>query len=550
MKKLITLLAIFSIVSQLWAVSPKPGSGLKHDGSIMPEQSSADGEYRAVALEKAVSTTGSKKLLVILANFTDYSFNTTYASESLTHNQAYYEKLLHDGSGLTVTKYYQQQSRGNLELSFQVLGPYNAAYGYAYYGANDLADNDRRPAVLVQEMLDKVEASGSASTNLDNCCVIIIHSGPGEEEGTTVAGPDFIWSHRSSLSRKSLDPVKITKTGKYFDDYVIVPEYTLWNNAGVTEAEATIGTICHEFGHILGLADAYDTSYATAGVGQWSLMGGGEWGTMGDYSVPAGADPAPLMGWELVKLGWITETNITPPVGTTKYYAFENMNDSSQVYKVNLGGNQYLTLEGKAKNLSGTGMAVCETGLLITHVHNGILEKYGGTRNSINSSSYRPHGSMVIEAVAENYKAKGLGNLWRGSSRKYRSTTTALFRAGNLDSVGPEKSSSADISFIPLFLSTIIGSGVVISILVFWYSGRKKLCAAIATAVAVACISFGCTISSGGGSSEEVYDKGPNTNYYTDMANVHSKTGYSGITIYNIQCNDDGSGSFYIKREQ
>lgn len=550
MKKLITLLMVLSLASQLWAVSPKPGSGLTHDGSIMPEQPSADVEYRASALTKAAaSTTGNKNLLVILANFTDYGFNTTHASSAQTHNQEYYEKLLQNGSGLTMTKYYQQQSRGNLNLSFQVLGPYNADHGYAYYGSNDLADNDRRPGVLVAEMLKKVESSGQAETDLDNCTVIIIHSGPGEEEGRTVAGPDFIWSHRSSLTKKSLEPVKITKTGKYFDDYVIVPEYTLWNHDGITWAEATIGTICHEFGHILGLADAYDTSYATAGVGQWSIMGGGEWGTMGDHDVAAGTDPAPFMGWELAELGWITETNITPPVGTVKYYEFDNMNNSSQVYRVNLSSDQYLTLEGKAKNISGSGMAVYETGLLITHVHKGILEKYG-TRNTINYGSYRPHGSMVIEAVAGNYKKKGLGDLWRGSSKIYRTTTTALFRKGNLDSVGPEGYSSADISFIPLFLSTIIASGVVISVLVSWYAGRKKLCATIATAVAVACISFGCTISAGGGSSEEIYDKGPNTNYYTEITNVHSKTGYSGITIYNIKCNEDGSGSFYIKREQ
>ena len=57
-----------------------------------------------------------------------------------------------------------------------------------------------------------------------------------------------------------------------------------------------------------------------------------------------------------------------------------------------------------------------------------------------------------------------------------------------------------------------------------------------------------CVISSGSGGG--TYDTGPNTNYYTDITNVHSKTGISGITIYDIKVNSDGSGSFTIRREE
>ena len=538
------------MTSQLWAVSAKPGSGLTYDGSIMHDaegevSTAADGMRRTAALTKSsVSTTGSKKLLVVLAYFDDYDFNIGAASTpgAQTHDNSYYENLL-----LGVKDYYQQQSRGNLDLSFQVLGPYKAANGYAYYGENDIYKNDKHPGILVREML--IKASGSAAADLDNCTVIIIHAGPGEEEGSV--GADFIWSHRSSLTDKKLSTVTIN--GKVFDDYIIVPEYTLWSNQGVTKAEATIGIICHEFGHVLGLSDAYDTSYATAGVGQWSLMGGGEWGTMGKGSVAPGADPTPFMGWELVDLGWIDEENITPEVGKSKFITFNNMNSSSKVYRVNLSSDQYLTLEGKAKNVSGSGMAVYETGLLITQIHEGIVEKYKTPKNTINATSYRPHGSMVVEAVAENYKEKGLGNLWRGSATKYRTTDTALFRSDTLTSVGPEgvvSKEQEEQSFILLFISTVICSGFVISMLASWYAGRKRLCTVIAAITAAVCISLSCTISSGEDTpSSGTYDKGPNTNYYTTMNNVHTKTGYSGITIYNITCNEDGSGSFYIKKQ-
>ncbi len=565
-----TPLLLLLISPLLWAASPKPGSGHTHDGSIRPDMeemgfySSSDGVRRTSAMTKAaVSTTGNKKILVILADFGDFKFNKDYvvddnganAKDSQVHDKAYYDDLLQGSYGLTMKKFYNQQSRGNLSLSFQVLGPYTADNYFSYYGENDDAENDKRPGTLAQEMMTKVKESGSAHADLDNCAVIIIHSGPGEEENKYKFS-DFIWSHKSSLTQQNnkkyfpyednLSPVEIVP-GKFFDNYIIVPEYTIWSAIGAPPPEETVGVICHEFGHALGLKDAYDTTGATAGVGQWSLMAGGEWGTMGTCGVAPGEDPTPFMAWELAKLGWITERDITPAAGESKYYEFDNMNESSEVYRVNLSNDQHLTFEGMAKNLSGSGMAVYETGLLITQVHEGIIETYSSA-NRINSTGYRPHGSMVVEAKASNYKANGLGDLWRGSRNTYRVTTTALFRSDTLTSVGPVKISEAELPVLPLFISTIIGSGMAISILLLWYYGRKKLCFAVACAAFAACFSMSCSISGGGGGGG-VYDSGPNTNYYTNMSNVHSKTGNSGITIYNIKCNEDGSGSFCVKKE-
>ena len=556
MKKLLLPIMLLLLSPLLWAASPKPGTNPTHDGSLRPGieiVGTDDGVRRSSALAKASgSTKGNKKILVILARFKDNDFMAT-------HDKVYYLDLL-QGSGASMKDYYQKQSRGKLNLSFQVLGPYTTKNNFKYYGENDntFYENDQRPGTLVQEMLEKVEESGDADADLDNCGVIIIHSGMGEEEDTTLY-PDYIWSHKSSLTErkkyaekyniaveKSIKTVTIgTKT---FDTYMIVPEYDRWANGGIIKTEATIGVFCHEFGHILGLKDAYDGSYATAGVGQWSLMGSGEWGTMGYEGVAPGSDPAPFMAWELVELGWITENNITPAAGSDKYYTFNEMNSQSSVYRVDLGNNQYLTLEGKAKNLTGSGMAVYESGLLISQIHDGIIAKYSAN-NTINSSRYRPHGSMVVEAVASNYKANGLGNLWRGGSNTYRITTTALFRSSTLTSVGPVEYSDSDLAFLPIFINTIIGSGIVISMVAALYTGRRRLCLAIAAAVTTVCISMSCVIESGGGGGGGTYDKGPNTNYYTSIDNVHSKTGNSGITIYDIQCDEYGNGSFRIKKD-
>ncbi len=49
-----------------------------------------------------------------------------------------------------------------------------------------------------------------------------------------------------------------------------------------------IGVICHEFGHILGSPDFYDTNYEIVGsydgTGQWDLMASGSWN--GNGAIP------------------------------------------------------------------------------------------------------------------------------------------------------------------------------------------------------------------------------------------------------------------------
>lgn len=542
MKKYILPILLILIVPILYAMPPMPGSGHTHDGSIREGEEfpvnfysqslSSDNEVRqaSASFPVSVSTTGNKKILVVLVDYPDLPFNyKTFGAD--THDKEYYDKLLQAPSGLTMKKYYYEQSRNKLNLSFHVIGPYTASNNYDYYGANDSIGNDIRAANLVSEILGQIEDS-AVPAGMDNCTVIIVHSGPGEEAGNKPPlyedAKKCIWSHRDKISKYGFDPVEIN--GTTYDDYLIVPEYSYFNGI----FEATIGVFCHEFGHILGLPDAYDTYYSTTGVGQWSLMAGGSWGSIGKAGIP-GSDPAPFMAWELLALDWIEEDEITLDPGSAANYTFPNINDAKKVYSVKLTDDQYLILEGKAENVAEDSMYVMETGLMITHIHKGILSKYWSA-NRINSSSYRPHGAMVVEAEASNYKTNGLGNLWRSADPDTnRFTTTALFRSDTLTSVSPSGTAA-------------VASGFLIGILAAWYRGRKKLCALLAVIALVTLISTGCVISAGGGGG--TYDTGPNTNYYTNMSNVHSKTGNSGISIYNIKCNSDGSGSFTIRREE
>jgi len=59
-----------------------------------------------------------------------------------------------------------------------------------------------------------------------------------------------------------------------------------------------VGTVAHETGHGFGLPDLYDTDGTSEGVGEYSLMGSG------NYTSPF--SPTRMDAWSLNELGWVT----------------------------------------------------------------------------------------------------------------------------------------------------------------------------------------------------------------------------------------------------
>jgi M6 family metalloprotease-like protein len=243
--------------------------------------------------QKSFPKSGNRKVCVLLIRYSDQAMN----SGSI---DTFYSNLFNGGGATTLTwkKYYQDMSNNTLNLQFDVYGPYTASNTHNYYGQNDLSGNDLYPRELVAEAIDLANTAGVDFSQYDNDGdgyvdgIIIIHQGAGEEASGTTAD---IWSHQWNLSSpKYYD-------GVYISNYSIQPEYVF------TALDSTVGVFCHEFGHVLGLPDLYDTSYETDGVGEWSLMAGGSWnGSTGNGDVPA-----PLLAWERKQLGWVTYSDIT-----------------------------------------------------------------------------------------------------------------------------------------------------------------------------------------------------------------------------------------------
>jgi len=247
-------------------------------------------------ISQPVSAQGDFRLLVLMIQYTDRPFAPGSTAQ-------FYSDLLNGAttSALSMKKYYADMSGGSFRITIDVEGPYTASNTWSHYGANTLTNSssmsDRAPAALVREAVVAAYNGGSgvnfAPYDNDNNgrvdMVMVVHAGAGEEVSQN---PDDIWSHAWELSAAG-GAVNVGG-GRTANVYCIQPEFV--RSAG----DSTIGVFCHEFGHVLGLADMYDTSYETDGAGIHTIMARGSWAGID------GSHPTPFLAWEKAMLGWIT----------------------------------------------------------------------------------------------------------------------------------------------------------------------------------------------------------------------------------------------------
>jgi immune inhibitor A len=130
--------------------------------------------------------------------------------------------------------------------------------------------------------------------------LMIVHSGPGAEtQGTPSNSVSFIWSMQSDLDLYS--PTKNTVAdGVRIGPFAVVPEI------------GEIGVYAHEFCHLLGLPDLYDTRTGLPVVGRFCLMDEGVWN---GPQFSAGSVPSHLCAPMKYFLGWIEPDEVCTGCG-------------------------------------------------------------------------------------------------------------------------------------------------------------------------------------------------------------------------------------------
>ena len=175
-------------------------------------------------------------------------------------------------------RYFNRQFGGQTTFEFTLAPVTTLPRETAWYGANEGDRKDARLPEAVREACTR-QQGGINFARYDNDsdgtvdAVFLLTAGQGEEDG---GGEDGIWPQQGRLSASGND---FSLGGKRIDGFAVCPE-------------GRTGIFCHEFGHILGLPDFYDTDAEGSGGitrGLWgsSLMDEGcRAATLPDFGAP------------------------------------------------------------------------------------------------------------------------------------------------------------------------------------------------------------------------------------------------------------------------
>ena len=246
--------------------------------------------------------------LVILANFTDVVFETDKAEmdSMLTGNNytrdysyTYRGKTYNVTSQGSARQYFEDASFGLYNPRLDVVGPVMVNKNMAYYGANDSYGSDKCPEMMVKEACELVDDSVDFSlydNNNDGYVdfVFVVYAGYGEADG---GGANTIWPHAWNLYTAA--GKKCQLDGKIIDLYACGNELDYYS-----KQHTGIGTFCHEFSHVLGLPDLYDTeqTHGKKTMGMWSILDYGPYNNEGNTPPAYSAYERFMMGWLVPEL--------------------------------------------------------------------------------------------------------------------------------------------------------------------------------------------------------------------------------------------------------
>ena len=310
---------------------------------------------------KAVGSTPNlaPRGVVILVNFSDCAmgnghtnavFDNMCNATNCTTNS--YEGIQYGSAA----QYFSDQSNGTYRPQFDLFGPVTLPHPVAYYGeagtkvinGEEDEQNDLYMADFVIDAVLAAENAGCDFSQYDSDgdewvdFVYFIYAGKGQAAGGT---SETIWPHNWNFVSALFFGSTHGTSEYYFYDY---DNYNLLNVDGVyignyaCSAELDymgqlggIGTLCHEFGHVMGLPDLYDTEYGynyenDLTPGTWDIMDGGAYN--GNGHCPPNYSP-----WEKYFFGWVTPANPGNKAANGTLYA--NGTEDYNVYQINSSGS-------------------------------------------------------------------------------------------------------------------------------------------------------------------------------------------------------------------
>lgn len=350
---------------------------------------------------------GDCNYLVILVGFADMKM--TFGNEDFDrwlNVDGYY------GTG-SVSQYWRDNSGGKYRPKFTVVGPYNLPNKTAYYGAADSEGNyDVNPREMVVEAVQAAKADHSeldfcqfdndGDGVMDNCYVIYA----GYSQASTGVSTD-IWPHSWYMADESL-----VVDGTVVYNYSCSQEL-VGNDRRLKKMDG-IGTFTHEFGHILGLRDLYDTDDYENGLGQHP----------GNYSLYAHGSynnesktPAALWAFERNQMGWLEEGENLFRLTGDMDVTLDHFMTSGQAAYIDCqpgmeGGKEWIVVENRQQR--GWDEYIPAHGLLIYHYdYSQQAQELNWDYNAPNNDAKHP--CLYIKAAdGDASELNSEGDTWPG----------------------------------------------------------------------------------------------------------------------------------------
>lgn len=332
-------------------------------------------------IKNTFPTTGVVNGLIILAEYSDVKFQPNHTREVYDElaNKEGYDGEHASGS---IFDYFVSQSYGKFKPHFDVVGPVTLPHEMKYYGTEELVAEMVKDAC--NEAKDKLgtdfskyDANGDGNVDF----VFVIYAGYGESQGGSY---ETVWPQKVDLTYESWK----TYDGLYLGNVACSCE--LRGNSG-TELDG-IGTFCHEFSHILGLPDVYDTSVTGTGFGMgcWDVMDIGLY--LNDSRTPAG-----YTAMDKYSLGWISPKVLSEPTSNLSLGALSET-DEAYFIVCEDNGREYFTLENRQN--SGWDKELPGHGMIISQIHY-VPSLWSSNRVNASGNDY-DHISLV---AADNDKS-------------------------------------------------------------------------------------------------------------------------------------------------
>ena len=371
------------------------------------------------------AVTGTLNVPVILLKYADTP-DTIIKGDTTAYDSVLFGTTPPLGRPYTIRTFYEQLSGGLFSMQGAAIGwitlsqsqtaytgpaggcPTNPYTGHNCNGIFGSSYNLLRAGLL--EAIGLVDSTQWGRFGYDPATgklEMVVFVQPNMDGACVTSTNNHVWSHRGWLGGVA------TKTHwpGHPGQFLSVDDYTIQAGVGGGAACDTtqimaIGTAAHETGHGLGLPDLYDTggSTATEGIGEWGLMGSG------NYARPL--SPAFYEAWSRTYVGWTT----VRPLTTAGSYTLGPVETGDTVFLIRPTGansrHEYFLIENRQGINSDSALVAKHgsPGLLVWHVDSTQLYSAWAS-NQVNVGSI--HGLVLVEA-------DGLDNLLSSSGTSNR----------------------------------------------------------------------------------------------------------------------------------